>query len=61
VRNDFRATGYGGPCPPKGAPHHYQITVYALDVDASASRAVVGFNVPGRTPANATLIGLYGR
>lgn len=29
----FGAAGYGGPCPPKGdAPHHYQLTVYALDV-----------------------------
>ena len=64
VRNDFSATGYGGPCPPKGAPHHYQITVYALDVDkldAGASPAVVGFNVHGHTLAKATLVGLYGR
>ncbi|HKI56069.1 MAG TPA: YbhB/YbcL family Raf kinase inhibitor-like protein [Trueperaceae bacterium] len=29
----FGAPGYGGPCPPQGdAPHHYQLTVYALDV-----------------------------
>ena len=31
--NDFSLTGYGGPCPPKGKPHHYHITVYALDLD----------------------------
>jgi Raf kinase inhibitor-like YbhB/YbcL family protein len=66
VRNDFGSIGYGGPCPPKGRPHHYQITVYALDVDklgvdASASPAVVGFNVHGHTLAKATLTGLYGR
>jgi Raf kinase inhibitor-like YbhB/YbcL family protein len=31
-KNDFGKTGYGGPCPPKGvAPHHYLITVDALD------------------------------
>src|SRR5579884_4213352 len=33
-RTDFGADGYGGPCPPKGdKPHHYQITVFAVDVD----------------------------
>ena len=66
VRNDFSQTGYGGPCPPKGKPHHYQITVYALDVgkldiDANASPATVGFNVHGHTLARATLTGVYGR
>ena len=66
VRNDFGSVGYGGPCPPKGRPHHFQITVYALDVDklgvdANASPAVAGFNVHGHTLAKATLTGLYGR
>ena len=66
VRNDFSLSGYGGPCPPKGSTHHYQITVYALDVDkldidANASLAVVGFNVHGHTLAKATLTGVYGR
>jgi Raf kinase inhibitor-like YbhB/YbcL family protein len=28
---DFGANGYGGPCPPPGSPHRYEITVYALD------------------------------
>jgi len=30
--NDFRRTGYGGPCPPRGAPHRYSFRLYALDV-----------------------------
>jgi Raf kinase inhibitor-like YbhB/YbcL family protein len=30
-RNDFGDTGYGGPCPPAGAPHRYVFTVEALD------------------------------
>ena len=66
VRNDFGAIGYGGPCPPPGKPHRYQITVFALDVDKldvdeKTSPAVVGFNVHGHTLAKTTLTGLYGR
>ena len=64
--NDFGDIGYGGPCPPKGTPHHYQITVYALDadkldVDKDASPAAVSYNVHAHTLAKATLVGLYGR
>ncbi len=32
LANDFGNRGYSGPCPPPGKPHHYVITVYALDV-----------------------------
>jgi Raf kinase inhibitor-like YbhB/YbcL family protein len=28
---DFGRTGYGGPCPPRGKPHRYFFTLYALD------------------------------
>ncbi|MCX4166142.1 MULTISPECIES: YbhB/YbcL family Raf kinase inhibitor-like protein [Paraburkholderia] len=31
ARNDFDDEGYSGPCPPPGKPHHYIVTVYALD------------------------------
>ena len=66
VRNDYSTVGYGGPCPPKGKPHHYRITVFALDldkldIDANASPAVVGFDVHFHTLASATLVGLYGQ
>ena len=68
-RTDFGTTGYGGPCPPPGdKPHHYQITVFALDVDKlpdaknnAASAALVGFDLGSHTLAKATLTGLYGR
>lgn len=64
--NDFSLAGYGGPCPPKGKPHHYVITVYALkadklDVDANASATVFGFDANANALAKATLTGLYGR
>ena len=64
--NDFSLAGYGGPCPPKGKPHRYVITIYALkadklDVDANASAAVFGFNANANALAKATLTGLYGR
>ena len=29
----FRRTGYRGPAPPPGKPHHYTLTVYALDAE----------------------------
>lgn len=29
--NDFGDSGYGGPCPPAGAPHRYVFTIEALD------------------------------
>jgi Raf kinase inhibitor-like YbhB/YbcL family protein len=29
----FRRTGYRGPAPPPGKPHHYTWTVYALDAE----------------------------
>jgi Raf kinase inhibitor-like YbhB/YbcL family protein len=30
-RNDFKRSGYGGPCPPVGKPHRYFYKLYALD------------------------------
>ncbi len=34
-RNDFGGDGYGGPCPPPGAPHHYRFRLFALDSQIS--------------------------
>jgi len=65
--NDYGATGYGGPCPPKGSPaHRYIFTVHALGVPkleppAGAPNAVVRFLIYQNTLATATLTGLYSR
>jgi Raf kinase inhibitor-like YbhB/YbcL family protein len=68
-RTDFGSNGYGGPCPPPGdKPHHYHITVFAVDVDKlpdaqdqNASAALVGFDLHFHTLGKASLVGLYGR
>jgi hypothetical protein len=65
-RTDFGTTGYGGPCPPPGKPHHYYFWLYALrvpklDVPVDATAAFVGFNVKASSIGKAELMGLYGR
>jgi Raf kinase inhibitor-like YbhB/YbcL family protein len=65
-RNDFGSAGYGGPCPPPGAPHHYHFRLYALkvarlDLPNDATAAFVAFNVRSQSLAEAQFTGLYGR
>jgi Raf kinase inhibitor-like YbhB/YbcL family protein len=65
-RNDYGTTGYGGPCPPPGKPHHYNFRLYALKVaklelPEGASAAAISFNVRAQALATAELTGLYGR
>ncbi|MEV7603420.1 YbhB/YbcL family Raf kinase inhibitor-like protein [Kitasatospora sp. NPDC089797] len=51
--DDAGRTGYLGPCPPAGdTPHHYRITVYALDVPT--------LDLPATTPAAVTAFTLSG-
>ena len=61
---DFGMPGYGGPCPPPGAPHEYLITVYALktklSLDKTASPAFVGFNLNANLLAKASIV-MYGQ
>ena len=66
VLNDWGTRGYGGPCPPPGAPHHYRLLLYALRVaklglDAKASAPQVASKVRHDALAAAELVGLYGR
>jgi Raf kinase inhibitor-like YbhB/YbcL family protein len=63
--SSFSRTGYHGPCPPPGKPHHYRFTLYALDAALAlapgATRSEVEAAMKGHILAQATLIGLYGR
>ena len=66
-RTDFGRPGYGGACPPAGdKPHHYQFTVWALDVvelplDQDVTGAMVGFFLHQHQLAQATITVTYGR
>jgi hypothetical protein len=69
-RTDFGKPGYGGPCPPQGPslkkPHRYVFTVHALkvdklDLDESASGALVGFMANANSLGKASFTGRYGR
>jgi Raf kinase inhibitor-like YbhB/YbcL family protein len=63
--NDFGNRGYSGPCPPPGKPHHYVLTVYALDVPelglaAHFSRGDALAAIKKHTLAKATLTVVWG-
>ena len=66
-RNDNAAAAYGGAGPPPGdVPHRYFFVVHAidvekLDVDSSASPAVVAFNLAFHTLARAQIVPVYQR
>jgi Raf kinase inhibitor-like YbhB/YbcL family protein len=64
-RNDFRRTGYGGPCPPRGSTHRYVFTLYALDAPLAlapgSGRAAVEAAFVGHILARAQLIARYTR
>jgi Raf kinase inhibitor-like YbhB/YbcL family protein len=65
-RSDFGTSGYGGPCPPPGRPHHYYFRLYALkvpklDVPPDATTARIDSSVNATSLGEAQIMGLYGR
>jgi Raf kinase inhibitor-like YbhB/YbcL family protein len=60
--NDWKRTGYGGPCPPIGK-HRYFFKLYALDTPLTqlqqATKAQLEAAMQGHVLAQAQLIGLY--
>ena len=65
VSTDFGTADYGGCAPPQGdVPHRYFFVVHAVDVatlgvDASATPAVVSFNLAFHTLGRATITPTY--
>jgi Raf kinase inhibitor-like YbhB/YbcL family protein len=63
--NDSGDVGYGGPCPPRGAPHRYFFRLYALDtllnLSPGAKRSELDHAMAGHILAEATLMGTYRR
>ena len=63
-QNDWKRTGYGGPCPPIGR-HRYFHKLYALDTElpdlGTAPKSAVEKAMTGHVLAEAQLIGTYQR
>ena len=63
--NDFRRSGWNGPCPPPGPAHRYGFTLYALDAELKlppgATKAVLLDATRGHVLEQAQLVGRYGR
>lgn len=63
--NSFGRMGYGGPCPPEGAAHHYLFHIYALDtmpaLPSGASAQQVNAAIQGHVLAEGRITGLYAR
>ena len=65
-KNSFGKVGYGGPCPPAGATHHYYFRLSALSVatlglGADPDRAAVEQAMQGKVLGQAVLMGTYSR
>lgn len=63
--NDFRKTGYNGPCPPPGKPHRYYFKLFALDtkldLKAGAAKRDLEGAMKSHILAEAEWMGRYGR
>ena len=63
--NDFRRTGYGGPCPPDGPAHRYFFTLFAVDnvpeLAPGATKSELLGAIEGHVVAQGSLMGTYKR
>ena len=63
--NGRNATGYTGPCPPPGKPHHYHFRLYALDrkleFKTGATARQVEEAIQGHVLASTELLGIFER
>lgn len=63
--NGFGKAGYGGPCPPPGAAHHYFFQIYAVDCDLQlkprATRDELLERMRGHILGEGKLMGTYHR
>jgi len=63
--NDMGREGYGGPCPPRGMPHHYHFKVYALDstfgLTGKRDGRTLAEALAGHIVAEGETIGIYRR
>jgi len=63
-KNDFKQTGYGGPCPPKGS-HRYVFRVFAYDsplnLEPGATKEELLDALDGHVLAEGSLTGRYMR
>ena len=63
-KNDFRNSGYGGPCPP-GGTHRYFFKLYALDITLQlkpgCTKADLLKAMQGHIVAEGQLMGRYSR
>jgi hypothetical protein len=61
--NDYKGTGYGGPCPPPGKPHRYFFKLYALDhrpdLKPGLTKAELVKAMTGHILAEGQLMGTY--
>ena len=64
-RNDFKKTGYNGPCPPPGKTHRYFFRLYALDgkltLPPDATRKELDAAIQGHVLAQAEYMGTFRR
>lgn len=61
----FRRTGYRGPAPPPGKPHHYTFTVYALDSELALAEGLTKADLmtamEGHIIGQGALVSIYER